>query len=218
VNLADSIKLYLDEKRRILDQFPVPVLVRTAELLFETYENGGTVYAMANGGNAGTLDHFYCDFRHHPFVTEDKTRPLPPQVARLSFVNLCASPAELTGLVNDIGPDHMFAACLAPVVTAKDLVMAYSGSGNSPNVTKALQVAVDAGARTFAMTKGNGGRCRDLAQICLVVPGTSQFPGQVGPNDNNFHFEDLMLSVNHILVGLLKQRIAQRYAPIIQPR
>jgi D-sedoheptulose 7-phosphate isomerase len=54
----------------------------------------------------------------------------------------------------------------------------------------------------------DGGRCRDLAQVCLVVPGTSKFPGQVGKNDNNFHFEDLMVSVNHILVGLLKQCVA----------
>lgn len=211
MTLAETIGLYLAEKRRIVDDFPVEVLERAAEMLFATYDEGGTVYAMANGGNAGTLDHFYCDFKHHPFVTEDKTRPLPPDVKRLSFVNLCSSAAELTGLVNDIGPEDMFAASLAPVVGPGDLVMAYSGSGNSANVTKALRVAVDAGARTFAMTKGDGGRCRELAEVCLVVPGTSQFPGQVGKNDNNFHFEDLMLSVNHMLVGLLKQRVAERH-------
>ncbi len=207
---AGTIRLYLDEQRRILDELPVDVLDRAATLLFETYDAGGTVYAMANGGNAGTLDHFYCDFKHHPFVTEDKTRPLPPGVKRLSFVNLCASPAELTGLVNDLGPDEVFAASLAPVVTANDLVMGFSGSGNSPNVARGLEVAARAGARTFAMTKGTGGRCRELADLCLVVPGTSRFPGQTGKNDNNFHFEDLMLSLNHILVGLLKQRVADQ--------
>lgn len=211
MTLAETIELYLAEKRRIVEEFPVAVLERAAAMLFETYDEGGTVYAMANGGNAGTLDHFYCDFKHHPFVTEDKTRPLPPDVKRLSFVNLCSSAAELTGLVNDIGAEDMFAASLAPFVTAKDLVMAYSGSGNSANVTKALRVAVEAGARTFAMTKGDGGRCRELAEVCLVVPGTSRFPGQVGKNDNNFHFEDLMLSVNHMLVGLLKERVAARH-------
>lgn len=210
MTLAETIELYLDEKRRILAEFPVAVLERAAAMLFETYDGGGTVYAMANGGNAGTLDHFYCDFKHHPFVSEDKARPLPPDVKRLSFVNLCSSAAELTGLVNDIGAEDMFAASLAPVVTAKDLVMAYSGSGNSVNVTKALEVAVKEGAKTFAMTKGDGGRCRELAEVCLVVPGTSRFPGQVGKNDNNFHFEDLILSVNHMLVGLLKQRVAAR--------
>ncbi|GGO14465.1 hypothetical protein GCM10010116_29160 [Microbispora rosea subsp. aerata] len=207
MSVAERIRLYLDEQRRILDAFPVAVVERLATLLFETYDKGGTVYAMANGGNAGTLDHFYCDFTHHPFVTEGKDEQLPADVKRLRFVNLSSSAAELTGLVNDLGADAMYAAALRPFVTQDDLVMAFSGSGNSANVVNALEVAVKAGARTFAMTKGDGGRCRELAEICLIVPGTSRFPGQTGKNDNNFHFEDAMLSLNHILVGLLKERV-----------
>src|SRR5205823_1166025 len=142
--------------------------------------------------------------------TEDKSQPLPPAVHRLRFVSLCSSPAELTGLVNDLGADDMYAAALAPLVTSRDLVMAYSGSGNSPNVVRALEVAVAAGAKTFAMTRGDGGRCARIAGTCLMVPGTSAFPGQTGANDNNFHFEDAMLAVNHMLVGLLKARVAQQ--------
>ncbi|MGA4731523.1 D-sedoheptulose-7-phosphate isomerase [Micromonospora taraxaci] len=209
MSTVDDIQLYLAEKRAIIDQFPVDAVVAAAEMLFRTYDEGGTVYAMGNGGNAGTLDHAYCDFKHHPFVSEDKSRPVSASVRRLTFVNLCGSSAELSGLVNDLGADNMFSASLEPFATERDLVMAYSGSGNSPNVVRALQAATKAGARTFAMTKGDGGRCRELADVCLVVPGTSRFPGQTGRNDNNFHFEDLMLSVNHMLVGLLKQRVGQ---------
>jgi D-sedoheptulose 7-phosphate isomerase len=205
---AEEIALYLAERRAISESFPVADVVATARAVFETYERGGTIYAMGNGGNAGTLDHVYCDFKHHPFVTEDKHAALPADVARLNFVNITGSPAELTGLVNDLGSDNMFADSLEPFLTDRDLVMAYSGSGNSPNVVRALEIARKRGARTFAMTKGSGGRCRELADICLIVPGTSRFPGQTGKNDNNFHFEDAMLSVNHILVGLLKARIA----------
>jgi D-sedoheptulose 7-phosphate isomerase len=202
------IELYLAEQRRILEAFPVDVVARAADQLFDTYDRDGTVYAIANGGNAGTLDHCYCDFRHHPFVSEDKHTPLPVGTKRLWFVNLSSSPAELSGLVNDLGTDQMYAASLAPVVRHPDLVMAYSGSGNSPNVVNALEAAVAAGAKTFAMTRGDGGRCRQVADVCLVVPGSSCFPGQTGGNDNNFHFEDALLSVNHILVGLLKARVA----------
>lgn len=207
MTLTETVELYFAEKRRILEAFPVEVVAQAANQLFETYDSGGTVYAMANGGNAGTLDHFYCDFRHHPFVSEDKTTPLPATVKRLTFVNLCSSPAELSGLVNDFGADEMYVGSLVPFLTPADLVMAYSGSGNSPNVVRALEAAVAAGAKTFAMTRGDGGRCRELADVCLVVPGSSRFPGQTGKNDNNFHFEDAMLSVNHVLVGLLRERV-----------
>ncbi|MEV0829371.1 hypothetical protein [Nonomuraea rubra] len=207
-SLVDDIRLYLAEQRAILDAFPVAAVAAVADALFATYDRGGTVYALGNGGNAGTIDHACCDFKLHPFVSEDKTRPLPAHIRRLSFVNLCGSPAELTAAVNDLGPENMYAALLEPVVGAGDLVMAYSGSGDSPNVVRALEVAAAAGATTFAMTKGDGGRCRALADICLVVPGSSRFPGQTGRNDNNFHFEDHILSLNHMLVGLLKQRVA----------
>ncbi|WP_428966536.1 SIS domain-containing protein [Micromonospora fluostatini] len=213
MSVGADIRLYLSEQRAILDAFPVDVVETVAEMLFRTYDEGGTVYAMGNGGNSGTLDHAYCDFKHHPFVSEDKSTPVPAAVRRLTFVNLCGSAAELTGMVNDLGPDHMYTAALEPFVGGRDLVMAYSGSGNSPNVVRALEVAVKAGARTFAMTKGDGGRCRDLADVCLVVPGTSRFPGQTGRNDNNFHFEDAMLSVNHMLVGLLKKRVGRGVPP-----
>jgi D-sedoheptulose 7-phosphate isomerase len=205
--IGDLVHLYLSEKSQICAAFPVDVVAEAARQLLRTYDLGGTVYGMANGGNSGTLDHCYADFRHHPFVDDTKSRAVPATVPRCTFVNLAGSPAELTALVNDIGAEEMFAAALRGRVTERDFVMAYSGSGNSANVLAALRLARECGARTFAMTKGNGGKCRELADICLVVPGTSQFPGQTGPNDNNFHFEDFMLSFNHMLVGLLRQHV-----------
>jgi len=210
MTISETIQLYLDEKKEIIEAFPVAEVEAATYMLFETYDCGGTVYAMANGGNAGTMDHLYCDFKHHPFVTEDKTTQLPKGTKRLNFVNICSSPAELTGLVNDLGIENMYAGALAPFVTSEDFVMAYSGSGNSGNVVRALEVANEAGAKTFAMTKGTGGKCKDLAKVCLVVPGTSRFPGQTGKNDNNFHFEDAVLYVNSILVGLLKEKIGKQ--------
>lgn len=205
--LGDLVRLYLKEKSQICELFPVDVVAEAAQQLFRTYDLGGTVYGMANGGNSGTLDHCYADYRHHPFVDDTKSRPVPDTVPRCTFVNLAGSPSELTALVNDLGAEDMFAAGLRGRVTERDFVMAYSGSGNSANVVAALRLAAACGARTFAMTKGNGGRCRELADICLIIPGTSAFPGQTGPNDNNFHFEDFMLSFNHMLVGLLRQHV-----------
>jgi D-sedoheptulose 7-phosphate isomerase len=205
--LSNLVYLYLKEKSQICEAFPVDVVVEAAQQLFRTYDLGGTVYGMANGGNSGTLDHCYVDFRHHPFVDDTKSRAMPDTVPRCTFVNLAGSPAELTGTVNDLGAEDMFAAALRGRVTERDFVMAYSGSGNSANVLAALKLAAAHGARTFAMTKGSGGQCRELADICLNVPGTSAFPGQTGANDNNFHFEDFMLSFNHMLVGLLRRYV-----------
>ena len=100
--ITEKIQLYLDEKKAIIAQFPVTELEQLILMVFEVFEKGGVIYLMGNGGNAGTMDHIYCDLKHHPFVSEDKTTPIAIR-KRLNVVNLCASPAELTGLVNDLG-------------------------------------------------------------------------------------------------------------------
>ena len=207
MTIQSKIQLYLDEKKAIIEQFPVRELEKLVLMVFKVFEEGGVIYLIANGGNAGTMDHIYCDLKHHPFVSEDKTKPIATP-KRLNVVNLCGSPAELTGLVNDLGTENMFAGAMSPYLKENDLLMAYSGSGNSPNIVRALEAAKAKKAKTFAMTKGSGGKCKAIADVCLLVPGTSKFPGQTGGNDNNFHFEDVVLFSSSIVCGLLKEKIA----------
>tara|TARA_Y200000002_G_C22435753_1_gene560016 strand:- start:116 stop:751 length:636 start_codon:yes stop_codon:yes gene_type:complete len=208
MNISDLINLYLSEKKSILNNYPVKDVVTATEMIFETYSNGGTIFSMGNGGNSGTVDHLYCDFKHHPFVSEDKSKPLNSSIKRLSFKSLCSSPSEITGLVNDLGQDMMFAGALKPEVKSGDLVMGFSGSGNSKNIIKAFEVAKSADAKTIAITKGDGGKCKNVTDVCIIIPGDSNFPGQTGKNNNNFHFEDEILSINHIIVGLLKHKVS----------
>ena len=110
---------------------------------------------------------------------------------------------------NILASPNPFSGCASPFVKSGDLVMAYTGSGNSANVVNALKVANEKGVKTFAMTKGDGGKCKEIADICLIVPGTSNFPGQTGKNDNNFHIEDFQTSIMHIVTGLLKNYVSK---------
>jgi len=208
ININSYIEMYLNEKKDILDNYPIDKVVEATELVFNTYDKGNTIYAMANGGNAGTVDHLYCDFKHHPFVSEDKSKSIGDNIKRLNFVNLCSSPAELTGLVNDFGVDEMYSSALRPLVRENDLVMGFSGSGNSKNIINAFEVAREKKAYTLSISKGNGGLASKIVDINIIIPGTSDFPGQTGPNDNNFHFEDEVLSINAMIVGLLKLKVS----------
>ena len=85
--------------------------------------------------------------------------------------------------------------------------MGFSGSGNSANVVNALQYAKENGGKTPAITTGSGGQCKEVADTCIVIPGDSEFPGQTGKNNNNFHFEDAVLTIGSIMVGLLKEKV-----------
>ena len=46
--------------------------------------------------------------------------------------------------------------------------------------------------------------------LSIVIPGSSKFPGQTGPNDNNFHIEDFQGSITHVLTGLLKMHVENK--------
>ena len=80
------------------------------------------------------------------------------------------------------------------------------------NVLKAFEVAKSVGAKSVVISRGSGGKSKDLADHCIIVPGTSSFPGQTGKNDNNFHFEDALSSVAHMITGILCAGIKERFA------
>ncbi len=207
IEIEKYINIYLQEKINILNNYPIEKVSEAVKLVFDAYKDEKTIFSMANGGNSGTLDHLYCDFTHHPFVSEDKHSAIDESIKRLNYVNLCSSPAELTGLVNDFGVEQMYVAALKPKIREGDLVMGFSGSGNSKNIINAFNFANSKGAKTISISKGNGGESNKIADVSILIPGTSEFPGQVGANDNNFHFEDEVLSINSMIVGLLKLKV-----------
>lgn len=208
----ELVQLYVDEKKKVLDDFPINDVVMIADRIWQTYQNGKTVYACGNGGNAAYVANLVCDFANHPFVSDDKSKAMPSGIPRFRTVDLVSSGATLTGIMNDLGAGEIFAQQLInDKITQGDIVIGISGSGNSGNVLKAFEVAKSNGAHTIALCRGSGGKSKGLADHCLVVPGTSQFPGQVGGNDNNFHFEDAMSSIVHIITGIMRQRVTDTY-------
>ena len=207
----DVIKLYLQEQRRIIDDFPIDDVVRAADMLWKTYKDDKTVYAFANGGGAGLIGNLVCDLANHPFVGEDKSKPYPGDMRRLKIRNLSLDPSVITGISNDLGYEEIFARPLQAEVVAGDTVFGVSGSGNSKNVLRAFEVSKSYDARNILVSRGTGGKAKALADVSIIIPGTSKYPGQTGPNDNNFHFEDSLVSISHMITGIFCQRVREEY-------
>jgi len=206
------IQLYVDEKKEVLNKFPVTEVTQAAEHVWTAYLNGGTIYACGNGGNAAYVSNMICDLAMHPFVSDDKAKSMPHNVKRLRTVDLTASSAVITGIMNDLGSDNIFSQQLInDKVGRYDVVFGFSGSGNSGNVLNAFKTAKIYQATTIAITRGNGGKSKELSDLCVIIPGTSTFPGQVEGNDNNFHFEDSLSSIAHMVTGIMRQRVTELY-------
>jgi D-sedoheptulose 7-phosphate isomerase len=99
----------------------------------------------------------------------------------------------MTAYANDEGYENVFSEPLLSLAESGDVAIAISGSGNSPNVLKGVQIAKELELKTIGLTGFEGGKLKDMVDICLVVP-----------SDSMEQIEDVHLIVNHILTVLLR--------------
>jgi D-sedoheptulose 7-phosphate isomerase len=119
------------------------------------------IFVCGNGGSASTATHFTCDMVKGASHNRD---------SRFRIMSLADSLATLTAYSNDAGYDTVFVEQLKNFAKPGDLVMCISGSGNSPNVLRAMEYANSIGCKTLALTGRDGGKLGSLAQLNIQVP------------------------------------------------
>lgn len=208
--IETNISLYFKEKAAIAQNFPINEITNLYKSVENTYINDGLIYILGNGGSASIAQGFCVDLRTHPFVKDDKSQTT--ETRRLKVVSLTESTGLLTGISNDIGFDNVFTEQMKNFVRSGEtdknsLLICLSGSGNSPNVLNTIEFAKKKGIITSVISGRGGGKASKIVDHPIIVDGTSNFPGQTGKNDNNFHIEDFQNSISHIIVGLLKKYV-----------
>ena len=200
------IDLYKRESAEVFDNIPTTKINEFVDMVFEAYENEQTIFACGNGGNVASVQNLVVDMNMHPFVSEDKGKQTIPR-NNFKCVSLCSDQATITGVSNDLGYEHIFSEQLKYQGDDKDMFFGMSGSGNSGNVLEAMKVAKAKGMKTILVTRNKENKCNQYADLTISLEGTSEFPGQTGGNNNNFHFEDILSKITHISVGLLKEKV-----------
>lgn len=166
-----------------------PTFEAIVDRLFQACQCGATVYTFGNGGSAALASHWACDFAKN---TVDLTQPH----RRCRVVSLADNVPLMTAWANDNGYEWIFAEQLQGLVASGDVALAISGSGNSPNVLRALQVARRAGACTIGLSGSSGGKMRELCDMILMVASESM---QI--------IEDVHLSACHAMFLALRHRL-----------
>ena len=206
MNKKQLIDLYKVESSNIFHNISTSKIVEFVDMMFEAYENEQTVFACGNGGNVASVQNLVVDMNMHPFVSEDKGVQTIPR-NNFKCVSLCSDQATITGVSNDLGFRFIFSEQLKYQGVKGDIVFGMSGSGNSKNVLEAFRVARKKGMKTILVTRNPVNTCRDFSDLIISLRGESEFPGQTGGNNNNFHFEDILSKLTHIAVGLLKEKV-----------
>lgn len=163
---------------------PMGELEQVIGLLDEARWARRTVFTCGNGGSAATAIHFAGD------LAKGAMAPGKPSIKALS---LCENISLVTAWANDASYDDIFAERLAPWARAGDVLIAISGSGNSPNVLNAVRLARAVGATTVALTGFKGGRLKDMVDVCVTVPC-----------DCMEQIEDVHLLVCHLVTTCLR--------------
>jgi len=123
--------------------------------LREAWQERQCVYFCGNGGSAGNAIHLANDLLYGVGIHNG----IGMRVEALS-----ANPAVLTCLANDIGYERIYSEQLRVKANPGDVLIVFSGSGNSPNVVAALEMGNSIGMKTFAVLGFSGGKCKEIAQ------------------------------------------------------
>ena len=179
-------KFFLDYKSKLCSTLDLLDWDEVRKLFWNVHskwKNGNSVYLCGNGGSAGNAIHLANDLLFG--IGNAKIRGLAVHA-------LAANSAVLTCLGNDEGYENIYSEQLAVMGKPGDLVIIFSGSGNSPNVIKVLKQAKSMQIESCAILGFDGGMCKDLADITVHFP----------VNDMQIS-EDLQLIVGHMLMKWL---------------
>ena len=183
--IVPYVRRYVEETRDALaDPYLGEGISRIIPILLEARAQDRTIYFIGNGGSASTASHFVCDIGKATIRGDGK---------RFRCVALVDNVETLTAWANDAEYARVFSEPLRTLAHPGDVAFGISGSGNSPNVLAAMEVARPMGLRTIGLTGMGGGKLRGLVEVPVVVP-----------SNNMQHIEDVHLLVGHLLTSYLR--------------
>lgn len=152
---------YIDLVKSTLDALDPKSLEALVEAFHTTYQKGGNIYTMGNGGSGASASHAAGDFLKGASYGLEK---------RFKMICLNDNLPSMMAIANDIGWESIFVEPLKNFLQPDDLVIGISGSGNSKNVVSALAYANSKGATTVAMSGFKGGKISEMATINVHAP------------------------------------------------
>jgi D-sedoheptulose 7-phosphate isomerase len=174
---------YIETLSQVLRAPEMALVENFTQIFLAAWNTGKRIYLCGNGGSAGNAIHLANDFTYGAGVKRG---------IGLRIEALPANASVLTCLANDIGYDKVFSEQLRVKAEPGDVLVVLSGSGNSPNVVRALEMGNELGMVTLAIVAYEGGRCKDLAQ----------HPMHFAIHDMQVA-EDLQLIVGHMIMRQL---------------
>jgi D-sedoheptulose 7-phosphate isomerase len=173
------ISEYIQAQKAALDSIPAQAVADVIEIFRDALKNDRQIFIFGNGGSASNSSHFITDLGKG---ASDKLN------SRFRCLSLNDNISWITALGNDYSYEDVYSRQLQNFAKPGDVVMTLSVSGNSPNLVKAVDWAVNNGMYTIALVGGKRGKLAQLAQKVIVI--NSEHYGRV---------EDAHMGICHMI-------------------
>lgn len=181
MDLTTFAKQYVHSLAELLDGIDFQAVGRVADALERARDEGRRIFVLGNGGNAATASHFANDLNK---------LASSGHLQKFRAVALTDNVPLLTAWANDEDFGEVFSRQLDNLVEGGDVVVALSGTGNSENVTRALDLARRRGAVTVGLLGFDGGRVKELVDHAVWVQ-----------EDHYGRVEDVHLILCHLIAS-----------------
>jgi D-sedoheptulose 7-phosphate isomerase len=189
-----GVRAFLERAGKELLQIDPAAVETLADSIHDCYLAGRFVFVIGNGGSGSNASHLCEDLGKGTLRREDLDNDARK---RLRILSLTDNTPYILAWGNDEGFERVFVEQLKNLASPGDLLIAISGSGNSPNVLRAVEWANTHGLKTFGCTGYSGGKLRALAHQNLHVP-----------LDDMGLVESIHLTAFHWVVDNLHRRIS----------
>lgn len=187
--MTEVVREHLEEARAglealLADEATLATVARVAGVLAGVLEAGGTVFSCGNGGSL-------CDAMHFAEELSGRYREDRPAFAAMAI----SDPSHLTCVANDYGYEQVFSRFLEGHGRAGDALVAFTTSGSSRNVIRAMETARERGMTVVLLTGRVGSEAEGLADAVICTPA-GRFADRV---------QELHIKVVHILIDLIER-------------
>lgn len=156
-----TVSEYFAAHERLASQLDKDAFQKGIQIVREAFVAGKKILTCGNGGSASTASHYITDWNKMINLATGK-----------KFRGVCLSDnvGLITAYGNDLSYEYVFAGQVDAMMDEGDLLVAVSGSGNSPNILRAIEAARNAGGKVLGIIGYDGGKMKSMCDHNVLVP------------------------------------------------
>ena len=156
-NIKDSLKI---KKELLKNETLIKQIVEIADLIIKAFKTEKKLLFCGNGGSAADAQHLSAEFSGRYYLNR----------APLHAEALHTDTSFMTAVANDFSFDEVYSRLIKGIGKDGDILIGMSTSGNSKNVTKALEQAKKQGLITIGFTGKKGGEMNNHCDLIINIP------------------------------------------------